>query len=791
MASKITVVIDAETRKAIQGLGKFANSADKSLRSVQKDVQQVQKSTVGLGASFRRVGEFAAGAFAAQAIISGLRTLQNEIRDTIFGVANLGDEIAKTSDKLGVGVEALQELRFAAGRAGIETNSFDIALQRFTRRASEAAQGFGEARGALQNLGVTLTDNQGRLRPTEELLQDVANGFADIPDQAKRVQLAFKLFDTEGVQLVNLLQRGGDELQRFRDEARRFGIVTEEQARQAEQFADAQQDLSAAAEGARIALGTILLPAVQELTVAFTQFLTENRESIRQFGIALLDISAAFFAFVDPIERSLRALIAVFREFGEVTANVVNGIILAVQGDFEAAFDSLTRGLKQSLSDLGDAFTEDTVSQSIGTAFTRARLSAEGQLFKLEKSVEKSAKNIANTNITPDVNISKITQELEAVLRETEKVGKSQVQLIQETRDRQLAVIDQAIKEGLDKDGQAAEARVRIIEDAEARIAKLLESPKESNVVLRTQEVGPQTGAAGAGNVGSLIAGGVGASSTPGIGDAIQGIVTNLVNAFKQGGREGGVALVQAIGDFLIPGLGQLLGFFSQGAEAVRMQIVSVIESLPEIAFTIIETLAELPFIILEAAVRFVEELAERLPEFIEKFIVSFVTQTPKLIIAFIKAIPRIITAIIRSIPQIISAFIEALVVEIPTFIFEVAKGIAEAIGNLLGGIGQEGGLFGTGLLGSEGIFGIKGIPLFEQGGTVPPDSRFFNDRAVIGVSGGEEVLDRATAEKLTDFLNGQGQAAQSGPVQVNLVIGQQQLASAILDLNKKGFRTA
>jgi hypothetical protein len=62
--------------------------------------------------------------------------------------------IGKTADTIGVGVEALQELRFAAKASGVEQQTLDMALQRFTRRAAEAAEGTGEAKDAL-TLGFT------------------------------------------------------------------------------------------------------------------------------------------------------------------------------------------------------------------------------------------------------------------------------------------------------------------------------------------------------------------------------------------------------------------------------------------------------------------------------------------------------------------------------------------------------------------------------------------------------------------------------------------------------------
>ena len=96
----------------------------------------------------------------------------------------MADAIGKTADKIGVGVEALQELRFAAKASGVEQQTLDMALQRFTRRAAEAAQGTGEAKDALAQMGIALRDQSGDLRSSEDLLADVADAFARIEDPA-------------------------------------------------------------------------------------------------------------------------------------------------------------------------------------------------------------------------------------------------------------------------------------------------------------------------------------------------------------------------------------------------------------------------------------------------------------------------------------------------------------------------------------------------------------------------------------------------------------------------------
>ena len=108
----------------------------------------------------------------------------------IHRFAGAADTLAKTSDRLGIGIEALQRLRYAGDLAGVSTQTMDMALQRFTRRTAEAAAGSGEAQGALEYLGIQLTDSAGRMRPTTALLEDMADAMSRVEDESVQVALA-------------------------------------------------------------------------------------------------------------------------------------------------------------------------------------------------------------------------------------------------------------------------------------------------------------------------------------------------------------------------------------------------------------------------------------------------------------------------------------------------------------------------------------------------------------------------------------------------------------------------
>jgi len=64
------------------------------------------------------------------------------------------DALAKTASKIGTTTESLSALQYAGQLTGVEVNTMNMALQRFTRRTAEAAVGTGEAKGALRELRV-------------------------------------------------------------------------------------------------------------------------------------------------------------------------------------------------------------------------------------------------------------------------------------------------------------------------------------------------------------------------------------------------------------------------------------------------------------------------------------------------------------------------------------------------------------------------------------------------------------------------------------------------------------
>jgi hypothetical protein len=179
------------------------------------------------------------------------------------------DDVAKTAKKLGTSVATLQELQYAAEITGVSANTMNMAMQRLTRRVSEAASGFGEAKGALQELGI----NAAKLEkmPLDKQMEVLADAFQGVESEADKVRLAMKLFDSEGVALVNTLAIGSEGLREMAKEANELGItLTEFEAAQFEEMNDQITRMQFSASAAATTFTAELLPVIQGVFTGFS-----------------------------------------------------------------------------------------------------------------------------------------------------------------------------------------------------------------------------------------------------------------------------------------------------------------------------------------------------------------------------------------------------------------------------------------------------------------------------------------------------------------------------------------
>ena len=197
------------------------------------------------------------------------------------------DVLAKTATKIGTTTEALSKLHFAADITGVKTETVNMAMQRFTRRLSEATRGTGEAKDALKRLNIdanTLIE-----LPLDQQMLQLADAFSAVGNDAEKVSLAMKLFDSEGVSLVNTLKLGSEGMKELFGEAEMLGLVmSAKAAKGVEEANDALTRLFSIFRGVTHQVTAAFAPAIKEITDwlknKLIKQITETHGSIKEFA---------------------------------------------------------------------------------------------------------------------------------------------------------------------------------------------------------------------------------------------------------------------------------------------------------------------------------------------------------------------------------------------------------------------------------------------------------------------------------------------------------------------------
>lgn len=228
LLGSLLVSLGLETGEFTKGTDKARATANKTAGSISADFtrmqQNIARSAAALSVSLAAVG--------AGFVISGIKS---GVTDGLAYASALGE----VAQQLGVSTRALQEYRYVASQVGIEQQQIDDGLGKLTRSLGQAANGARVQTDAFSALGVSIRDQNGHLKTTDQILPELIAAFSRIPEPTRRAALETELFGKAGQKLDTLLAGGVSQVDNLRDAANRLGIVlSDEQISRADETAD-------------------------------------------------------------------------------------------------------------------------------------------------------------------------------------------------------------------------------------------------------------------------------------------------------------------------------------------------------------------------------------------------------------------------------------------------------------------------------------------------------------------------------------------------------------------------
>lgn len=210
----IRIIVDAS--KAAEG----SSAATRALEKIERQAGSMDSTMVRLERGLSSIAVMVKTQLALAVADLGSRFLgmAKSALDSAAGLAELAEQLGVTTD-------GLQALQFSAAQNGVKMEQLETGISKFSQKLGEAANGSKDMVEALTSLGIKNLDFQGKLRPTEALLAEVAQAIVGIEDPAKRAAAAVDFFGKAGTRFLPMLNdlAGGMDLLTAR--AKAAGVV--------------------------------------------------------------------------------------------------------------------------------------------------------------------------------------------------------------------------------------------------------------------------------------------------------------------------------------------------------------------------------------------------------------------------------------------------------------------------------------------------------------------------------------------------------------------------------------
>lgn len=221
--------LGADGQAALKKIESASQPASKGLLALNAASKDIQAGMTAFGSRLGAVGaSMIAFGPAGLAAAAGLAALATGLVGAIRGAREASEHFARLEDqskKLGLGVEALQEWRYAFEQSGVAAETLDKALEKMRENLGEArAFGAGGAFEALRELKI----DPATLTATETALPRLIDALAGVEDGMQRAALAEKVFGKGVDDMLPAIERGAERLAGFRNEARAVGLIVDQ-----------------------------------------------------------------------------------------------------------------------------------------------------------------------------------------------------------------------------------------------------------------------------------------------------------------------------------------------------------------------------------------------------------------------------------------------------------------------------------------------------------------------------------------------------------------------------------
>lgn len=311
-------------------------SLKRELISVKQQVEDLESAAKDCNVALLKIGDVSGkvsevtGSLAdkTRGLSAGAAGLLGTAATAAYKAGAAADDLNTLSKQSGFSTEQIQTWQYGADRVDVSVEDIINSAKKMKKNMISTSS---EVTDAWERLGVSVRDQNGELRDSTQVFDEVVLALSSVNNETERDTLAMTLFGKSADSLAGLLDDGGEAFRQFGQEAKDAGLILSQDALDsANEFNDAVDTLKAQATGTFADLGTEIATMLLPVMETFGEKAGDLLEWIRNLDPEKLKMIGKIALIVAALSPVLSLISKISGGIQTLTTVVIPGISKAV-----------------------------------------------------------------------------------------------------------------------------------------------------------------------------------------------------------------------------------------------------------------------------------------------------------------------------------------------------------------------------------------------------------------------------------------------------------------------------
>jgi hypothetical protein len=262
------------TSKAAQsagaGLANATAGSEPAFNRLHASVQNFGGTLKDLNQKIGGVGQALLGLGGAATAMEAM----HKLNETAFNSVS----IQKTAQMLGLTVDQLEQLHFAAQKSGMSVEDMDSLMIKFQKSMSDASKGDMDKNNIFNELAGGIHDSTGKVKDIQSLYFQFIDGLNKrVSDPALKNGVLDTIMGKSGGEMLSFVAKGSAGIEELMAQAGRLGAAGKTNAAGSSAWAGAMIDLQGALKGVGDTMSSTILPIFAPFLESTAKWIGDNR----------------------------------------------------------------------------------------------------------------------------------------------------------------------------------------------------------------------------------------------------------------------------------------------------------------------------------------------------------------------------------------------------------------------------------------------------------------------------------------------------------------------------------